>query len=144
MGKYSIHILLLILTLGLLINAVCLANDFFVKDPEAVYERFGTVDYVIEIPGYKLDPQNALKISIEKKEYEYAQRINPKIIEKAKKYIEHTKINTTDYQIYAAKDLGDYILLYFNEPEVADGGFEMVYSKRLEKIIGFFSAGYKG
>ena len=144
MGKYTIYILLPILTIGLLINAVCLANDFFAKDPEAVYEKFGSMDYIIEIPGYKLDPQNALKISIEKKEYEYAKHINPKILEKAKKYIEYTKINTTDYHIYAAKDLGDYILLYFNEPEVADGGFEMVYSKSLEIIIGFFSAGYKG
>ena len=144
MGKYTIYILLPILTIGLLINAVCSANDFFAKDPEAVYKKFGSMDYVIEIPGYKLDPQNALKISIEKKEYEYAQNINPQILEKAKKYIEYTKIKTTDYHIYAAKDLGNYILLYFNEPEVADGGFEMVYSKSLEKIIGFFSAGYKG
>jgi len=40
--------------------------------------------------------------------------------------------------------LGNYILLYFNEPKIADGGFEMVYSKKLKKIIGFFSAGYKG
>lgn len=144
MGKYTIYIFLSILTFGLLINAVSSANDFFAKDPDAVYENFGSMDYIIEIPGYKLDPISALKISIKKKEYEYAQRINPEILEKAKKYIEYTKTNTTDYHIYAAKDLGNYILLYFNEPEVADGGFEIVYSKRLEKIIGFFSAGYKG
>ncbi|HKJ33979.1 MAG TPA: hypothetical protein VKA34_19260 [Balneolales bacterium] len=110
-GKYRIHIFLPILTLGLLIDALCLANDFFVKDPEAVYEKFGGIDYVIEIPGYKLDPQSALRISIEEKEYELAQRINPRILEKAKKYIEHTKTNTTNYHIYAAKDLGNYILL---------------------------------
>ena len=144
MGKYTIYILLPILTIGLLINAVCLANDFFAKDPEAVYEKFGSMDYIIEIPGYKLDPQNALKISIEKKDYEHSQRINSEILKKAKHYIEYTKISAVNYHLYAAKDLGNYILLYFNEPEVADSGFEMVYSKRLKKIIGFFSAGYKG
>lgn len=143
-NKYTIYILLSISTVGVLTHAGCSANDFFAKDPQAVYEKFGGIDYVIEIPGYKLDPQSALRISIEGKEYELAQRINPRILEKAKKYIEHTKTNTTNYHIYAAKDLGNYILLYFNEPEIADGGFEMVYSKTLEKIIGFFSAGYRG
>ena len=144
MGKHIIYLLLRTLTVGLFVNAICFANDFFAKDPEAVYEKSGNMELIIEIPGYKLDPQNALKISIEKKEYEYARHIHPNILDKAKKYIQYTRRNTEDYVLYAAKDLGNYILLYFNEPKVADGGFEIIYSKKLEKIIGFFSAGYKG
>ncbi len=121
-------------------------DDFFIRDPEATYDKsFTNIEAVIEVPGYKLDPQNALAIQIGKEEYEYAQRINTEILEKAKKYIEYTGINITkDYHIYAAKDLGNYILLFFDEPEVKDGGFELIYSKKLGKIIGSFSAGYKG
>ena len=139
-------ILSVIFALTSQINAMSSPDDFFTRDPEATYdERFTDIEVVIEIPGYKLDPQNALAIPIGKEEYEYAQRINSEILEKAKKYTKYNSINITkDYHIYAAKDLGNYILLYFDEPEVMDGGFELIYSKKLNKIIGTFSAGHKG
>lgn len=92
-----------------------------------------------------MTPFSALQIPIGNKEQELAKNIEQEILEKAKKYIEFTKINTTpSHYLSAAKDLEDYILLYFSEPDIIDGGFEIVYSKKLQKIVGFFSAGYKG
>lgn len=138
--------LLIIITILLISNAVSSANNFFKKDPDSIYdESFTNMDVVIEIPGYKLDPQSALAIPIGKKEYEYAKHIDLDILEKAKKYVKYSKMNVaTDYYLYAAKDLGKYILLYFNEPKVMDGGFEFIYSKELKRIIGSFTAGFKG
>lgn len=146
MKNCLITICSVIIVLVSIANVMGSPDDFFSRDPEATYaDSFINIEVVIEIPGYKLDPQSALAIPIEKEEYEYAQCINPKILEKAKKYVEYSKISATkDYYIYAAKDLDSYILLYFIELEVMDGDFELIYSKKLKKIIGCFSAGYKG
>ncbi len=140
------YLLFIFLTLFAVVSVSGAADDFFARDPKAIYdEAYANIDVVIEIPGYKLDPQNALKISLEKEDYEKAGNMDLVILEKAKKYINYSKINTAkDYVLYAAKDLGEYVLLYFNEPEIMDGGFELIYSKELNKIIGSFSAGYKG
>lgn len=146
MKKYSIFVLSIIFTLLFFPFAMSSTNDFFTKDPDAIYDKsFTNMDVVIEIPGYKLDPQRALAIPLGTEEYEYAKRIDPDILEKAKKYVKFLKMNVaSDYLLYAAKDLGKYILLYFNEPKVMDSGFELIYSKKLKRIIGSFSAGYKG
>lgn len=146
MKNSVIAILSLISILVLITNVAGSTDDFFTRDPEATYdENFKNIEVVVEIPGYKLDPESALAILIEKEECEYAQHINPEVLEKAKKYAEYSKISVTkDYHLYAAKDLGNYILLYFDEPKVMDGGFELIYSKKLEKIIGCFLGGYKG
>ncbi len=46
--------------------------------------------------------------------------------------------------IYAARKVGAYILLWVNEPQVDDGGFELIYSIADKRIAGSFFAGYKG
>ena len=129
-------------------------NEFFSRDPNATYnENYPELNLVIEVPGQKLDPKSALAIPVKDAEYESARQIDPAILDKAKRYVEYKKLNfTDDYKLYAAKDLGGYILLYFQEGNskdgetvfVSDGGFELIYSNELKKIIGTFSAGYKG
>ncbi|HQO58789.1 MAG TPA: hypothetical protein PLT76_08740 [Candidatus Omnitrophota bacterium] len=140
------YLLFIFLTLFAVVSASSATDDFFARDPKAIYdESYTNIDVVIEIPGYKLDPQNALKISLEKQDYENAGNMDSVILEKANKYINYSKINTAkDYVLYAVKDLGEYVLLYFHEPKIMDGGFELIYSKELNNIIGSFSAGYKG
>lgn len=120
------------------------SDNYFIKDPEAIYDnRYKDIDLVIEIPGYKLNPQSELYA--DKKDFEYANHIGPDILDKAKKYIEYRKINhSKTYHLSAAKELGEYILLYFAEPEVIDGGFELVWSKKLKRIIGEFLAVTRG
>ena len=140
----TIVVVLLVITFP--INMQIFANDFFAIDPDATYdESFSNIEVVIEIPGAKLDPKNALSISIGEDEYRYAQNLNPEILKKAKKYIKHKKLSPTkDFHLYAAKELNDYVLLYFRQPQIVDGGFELIYSKKLNSIIGTFVAGYKG
>ncbi|MBU1122157.1 MAG: hypothetical protein KKF54_05650 [Candidatus Omnitrophica bacterium] len=146
MKKLFTTIIAILFALAFSIDARSSSNDFYAIDPNATYDKsFTNIEVVIEIPGYKLDPPHALSISIGEKEYKYAQNINPEILEKANQYIKNKKLNSAkDYSLYAAKDLGDYVLLYFREPNIMDGGFELIYSKGLNSIIGTFVAGYKG
>lgn len=150
------YLTLFFITFGLIFLPKVYSSDNgnFTRDPNASYdENYPDMNRVLEIPGYKLDPKNALAISIKKEEYEFAKDIDPMISDKARRYVENRKLNfTDDFKLYAAKDLGDYILLYFQEGNtkdghtviISDGGFELIYSKELEDIIGTFSAGYKG
>jgi len=120
-------------------NAFASSDDFFIRDPEAIYD--GDSDLVVEIPGHKLIPE--VMPPQQKEYYDYAKSISPEIMEKAKEYVAYRKINffsdiARAYNIYAAKELGNYILLYFTLPEITDGFFELIYSKKLNKIIGTF------
>ncbi len=118
-------------------------EEVFIKDPNAKYRKEKNwEDIVIGIPGQKLDIQSAIKIEIGQEEFKFAQRIDRSIIEKAKIFIK--KYSSEEVELYAAKNLKGYILLYFFEGNVRDGGFEIIYSKELKRIIGRFEAGYKG
>lgn len=122
------------------------AETFYVRDPKAEYDE-GNIsqDVVTAIPGCRLDPENALKIRLDENDYGNATEIDPEIMIKADKYIKMRKISKkTLYSLYAAKNINEYLLLYFSEEEIMDGGFELIYSKKLDRIIGRFIAGYKG
>jgi len=91
------YLLFIFLTLFAVVSASSATDDFFARDPKAIYdESYTNIDVVIEIPGYKLDPQNALKISLEKQDYENAGNMDSVILEKANKYINYSKINTAE------------------------------------------------
>jgi hypothetical protein len=48
------------------------------------------------------------------------------------------------WQIVAARPVGDYVLLWVSFPDVADGGVDLVYSKK-ERCIGWdFTGGMRG
>lgn len=134
------------IALCMVTDLVCLPDEYFTRDPAAVYDKtYESIDLIIEIPGYKLDAKSALSIPLEKEDYEYAQGIHQDILMKARQYVAYRNISEDgQYAIYAANDLGEYILLYFDEQEIRDGGFQLVYSKKLKRIIGSFSSGYKG
>ncbi len=147
MKNYSIAICSVVFIFLSAANVMGSSDDFFAVDSDAVYDKdYPTLNLVIEIPGYKLDPMSALALGVEKEDRDRAKDFDPEILEKVKKYIgdEGGSKEESEYYLFAVKDLGDYILLYFSQPEIADGGFEFVYSKKLKKIIGQFSAGYKG
>jgi hypothetical protein len=132
--------------LGLTVLLSCAQNGFFERDPKAVYDdRTPGLDLVVRIPGQALDPESALRIEIGEKEFAAARALNPDIVNKVIRYNVHRRFSASEnVTLYAVKESGDYLLLYFREPDVMDGGFELVYSKRLGKIIGRFPAGFKG
>lgn len=134
-----IAVFLVIFAVASLFNAFGSSDDFFSRDPEATYDKnYQNLDLIIEVPGYKLTPE--VMPPITKENSEYAKSMSPEIMEKAKKYVEYRKIShAANYNLYAAKDIGNYVLLYFTEPEVIDGFFELIYSRKLGKIIGSFS-----
>ncbi len=135
--------LAVIFTMLFTANAMGAPNDFFSKDSGATYnEEFHGVEVVTKIPNYKLTFQT---VKIAKEDYIYAKRVTAEIIEKVKKYVDYRKVNQgANYNLYAAKELGEYLLLYFTEPGVMDGGFGLIYSNKLKKIIGCFAIGEMG
>ncbi|MBF0411038.1 MAG: hypothetical protein HQM10_27095 [Candidatus Riflebacteria bacterium] len=47
-------------------------------------------------------------------------------------------------KVYATRKVGEYFLLWVTEPDVMDGGFELIYSIEKNRIVGTFFGGYKG
>ncbi len=45
------------------------------------------------------------------------------------------------FEIYAARSIEGYILLWINEPEVMDGGRSLIYSIEKDRIVAAFSDG---
>jgi hypothetical protein len=141
MRRYLAVVFFSIFMMLVVTNAISSSDDFFTRDPEATYDKnYDNFDLVVEIPGHKLNPEI---MPPQQKDDDYASHINPEILEKAEKYIEYRKINyrsdtARSYKIYAAKEFGNYILLYFTLPKITDGFFELIYSKKLKKIIGTF------
>ncbi len=124
----------------------CASAGYFQRDPEAVYDdQYPGLDLVVRIPGQALDPESALKLEIGEKEFAAARTLDTDIVNKVIQYNVHRQFSASEnVTLYAVKESGHYLLLYFREPDVMDGGFELVYSKKLRKIIGRFTAGYKG
>jgi hypothetical protein len=48
------------------------------------------------------------------------------------------------WHISAARDIGDYVLLWIGFPDVADGGIDLVYSKRDHRVRWHFLGGIRG
>jgi len=111
------------------------------KDPVCVYETNSFL--VVEIPGQKLDIKSCLKTKFGSPEdFACAMKLPEDVLNEAEKYIQsRTK---REARIYAAREIGDFILIFVDEKNVADGGFEFVYSKTTKKVIGEFVAGYRG
>ncbi len=51
---------------------------------------------------------------------------------------------TPPWQIVAARDIGEYVLLWIAFPGIADGGIDLVYSKSNGKIACHFTGGQRG
>ncbi len=124
----------------------CSSAGYFQRDPKAVYDdRYPGLDLIVRIPGQALDPESALKLELGEKEFAAARTLDTDIVNKVIRYNVHHHFSASEnVTLYAVKESGDYLLLYFREPDVMDGGFELVYSKKLKKIIGRFSAGHRG
>ncbi len=136
---------LLACALCILSKATTIANELYSRDPNVVYsEEDPDSNLIVEIPGYKLDPHCGSMIAIGPPDREFARRIDPKVLAIASGYVLYGGLSFRgEFSLYAAKELGSYILLYFAEPAVVDGGFELVYSKELKNIVGMFFAGSK-
>ena len=48
------------------------------------------------------------------------------------------------WNIVAARDIGDYVLLWLGFPEIADGGIDLVYSKPDQRVKWQFKGGERG
>ena len=48
------------------------------------------------------------------------------------------------WKIVAARDVGEHVLLWLAFPAVADGGADVVYSKKERRIVGEFKGGERG
>ena len=111
------------------------------KETGCVYEPNSFA--VVEIPGQKPDIKSCLGAKFGNSEdVVCAKKLPEDVLNEARKFIQsRTK---REARIYAAREIGDFILIFVDEINVADGGFEFVYSKKSKKIVGAFSAGYRG
>ena len=48
------------------------------------------------------------------------------------------------WEVVAARSLGDFVLLWVSFPDVADGGIDLVYSKKEQRIKWEFKGGERG
>ncbi|HCU91207.1 MAG TPA: hypothetical protein DGR97_14750 [Gammaproteobacteria bacterium] len=117
------------------------ADEYYSRDPEVIYnDEYPELNLIVEIPGYKLDSQFVHAHPIGKQEREYAQNIDSLVLDVATGYVIYGGLSFRDeFSLYAAKELGGYILLYFDEPALVGGGFQLVYAKRSKNIVGIFS-----
>jgi len=117
------------------------ADEYYSRDPEVIYnEEYPELNLIVEIPGYKLDSQSVYLHLIGKQERECAQNIDSRVLDVATGYVIYGGLSFRDeFSLYAAKELGGYILLYFDEPALVGGGFQLVYAKRSKNIVGIFS-----
>ena len=52
---------------------------------------------------------------------------------------------TAKHEIFAAREVDGYILLWVQEPEIKDGGRSVIYSKEKDKIVSdFWDGGIRG
>lgn len=135
---------LFIVLLGMILScdSKSAAEEYLIKkSQDCVYAPDSFV--VVEIPGQKLDIKSCLSAGFgNQDDIKTAKSLPMEVLEEAEKFIKsRTKFKT---RIYAAREIGDYILIFVNELGVADGGFEFIYSKKTKKVIGVFIAGYRG
>lgn len=117
------------------------ADEYYSRDSQVIYnEEYPELNLIVEIPGYKLDPRSLSTHLIGKSEREYAQNIDSKVLDVATGYVIYGGLSFRgEFSLYAAKELGDYILLYFDEPALVDGGFQLVYARQSKNIVGIVS-----
>lgn len=145
MKKIIIRILLIIIT------GVCLTFLIFlqrsvstytiVKNPECTYIEGS--DWITAIPGQKLDVKTCFTLGFfSAEDVAYASSLTEEVIRESKKYIKAR----TKHEAYIshARKIGDFILIFVHEPNVADGGFEFIYSIHDKKVAGTFMAGIRG
>lgn len=48
------------------------------------------------------------------------------------------------WHLAAARDIGDYVLLWVGFPEVTDGGMDLVYAKAERRVKWHFKGGHRG
>jgi len=48
------------------------------------------------------------------------------------------------WHVAAARDIGDYVLLWIGFPEIVDGGIDLVYSKQNRQVMWRFKGGILG
>lgn len=111
------------------------------KSPDCIYAPNSFV--IVEIPNQKLDIKTCLSANFgNPDDVEFAKSLPDEVLNEASKYIE----SKTEFKsrIRAAREVGDFILIFVTEIDVADGGFEFVYSKKSKKVVGDFTAGYRG
>ena len=144
--KTNILILLILVTVGILIPlilfVVCGKSEYtFSRSPKCVYAP-GSYQ-VLEIPNQKLDIETCLSEGFgNSNDWSFAETLPPSILEEANLYIDSVSGHET--RIYAAREIGDFILIFVIRPDMPDGGFEFIYSKKSKKVVGTFMAGYKG
>jgi hypothetical protein len=111
------------------------------KNPKCTYE-LGT-DTISAVPGQELDIETCLSLGFGSAiDRAYASKLSADIIHEAELFIK-TKTKH-EYSVYAAREIGDFILFFVRETDVADGGFEFIYSITDKKVVGMFVAGYRG
>ncbi len=77
---------------------------------------------------------------------EFVASLTPEVYDAVDEYVKTAR--NLDFKskgkIHAAKMIGNFYLLWISQPDVFDGGFELIYSVEKKRIVGSFFAGYKG
>ncbi|GEM_PF-2984685 len=126
----------------ILIAGCCNSREYeIVRSPDCAYEPNSFV--ISEIPGQKLDIKSCLAAKFcSPDDAKFAKSLSDEVLNESWRYINNRSKHKTS--ILAAREIGDFILIFVDETNVADGGFEFVYSKKLKKVVGTFTAGYRG
>ncbi len=117
----------------------------------AAEKEDGAKDYAISphskflvesIYGIRLCPELMPFLNLNQKDAEYAAQLAPEIKIQLAKYLSGPRYEKS--KIAHARKIGDFILIFYAQEEIADGGFELVYSIKDAKVLGNFQGDYRG
>lgn len=98
-------------------------------------------DWVLSIPGQRLHPD--VLTGPNDADVAYAKSLDKAIVRKGAVYAQKI-LPDDDFTFYAARRIGDFILLCFVPKITADGAVFLVYSVAEGRVIGQFSWEYQG
>lgn len=141
MKRYPILLILLLVSCS-----SCQTKIEIVQSPDCIYAP--NSDTIIEIPGQKLDIESCRSMNFgNNKDRQFAASLPANVVAEVLAFSEsHSK---SDCSIFSARQIGNYIIMVISESDpkgsiVADGGFEIVYSITLKKVVGIFMASPRG
>lgn len=130
----------------LLIANIVVGNEN--KQEDYVLRADSRIMCVESIYGIPLTPELMPYLRINNKDVAYAMRLDPLVKSRLAEFV--AEYWSPKSEIISARKIGDFILVFYDEiPEeeglfIADGGFELVYSIKEQKVLGLFMGDYRG
>ena len=94
---------------------------------------------IYRIPLY---PELIPNLKLGKKDREYAKNLPASVRNRLVQHVAAPRFGKSEL-IYARK-IGDFILVFYDQPNTDDGGFELVYSLKEKRVLGWFFGDYRG